>query len=381
MGAAIPIPNPMALGVDESTLPGGAGWEAANLLPIQKNRKTGQWAWGMPKSLADAIAAASAPGNAAMGNYRLMIDQMTGENYFDGMARDATGLAGLLTLGGGAIPKAPNTLGIFGGKMAATADKAALAQAEKMAAGGASRDDIWNATGWFKGADDKWRFEIPDDKSFYRSLPTPDRPPGDTVGRQLIHEALFSAYPEFRDIGLMQTGGRDRFGLKGTFSADFDNPAVMADAQINLHGMDKGSTVLHELQHAAQTVEGFATGGNQVGLVKGTPAWDIYLDVLDKVRTPLTREQFKAQIGEFPDYPYEQYIKEHKANLKANGAQLDRMAQETAVEQAYKRSAGEVEARNVQARQNLTPEQRRAKAPWLTQDVPDDRQIVRVRGN
>lgn len=43
----------------------------------------------------------------------------------------------------------------------------------------------------------------------------------------------------------------------------------------------------------------------------------------------------------------------------------------------YHRSAGEVEARNVQKRMDMSAAERRAKAPWLTQDVPDEQQIVR----
>lgn len=106
-----PIPiNPMALGADESTLPGGAGWENANLLPIQKNRKTGQWAWGMPNSLAAALSGVMAPGKAANGLYERMIDPTTGVNYYDGMLGDVSNLAGMLTLGSGAIPKPANAL-------------------------------------------------------------------------------------------------------------------------------------------------------------------------------------------------------------------------------------------------------------------------------
>lgn len=106
-----PIPiNPMALGADESTLPGGAGWENANLLPIQKNRKTGQWAWGMPNSLAAALSGIMAPGKAANGLYERMIDPTTGVNYYDGMLGDVSNLAGMLTLGSGAIPRPANAL-------------------------------------------------------------------------------------------------------------------------------------------------------------------------------------------------------------------------------------------------------------------------------
>jgi hypothetical protein len=43
----------------------------------------------------------------------------------------------------------------------------------------------------------------------------------------------------------------------------------------------------------------------------------------------------------------------------------------------YRRSAGEAEARAVQARRDLTPEQRRADPPWNYYDVPEADQIVR----
>lgn len=43
----------------------------------------------------------------------------------------------------------------------------------------------------------------------------------------------------------------------------------------------------------------------------------------------------------------------------------------------YNKIAGEVEARAVQARRDLTPEQRRERPPWLDYDVPESQQIVR----
>ena len=43
----------------------------------------------------------------------------------------------------------------------------------------------------------------------------------------------------------------------------------------------------------------------------------------------------------------------------------------------YKRLAGEAEARNVQTRKDMTMDQRRAKPPWKTLDVPEDELIFR----
>ena len=43
----------------------------------------------------------------------------------------------------------------------------------------------------------------------------------------------------------------------------------------------------------------------------------------------------------------------------------------------YARTSGEVEARNVEARRDMTPDERRAKPPWETEDVLPILQIVR----
>jgi hypothetical protein len=55
---------------------------------------------------------------------------------------------------------------------------------------------------------------------------------------------------------------------------------------------------------------------------------------------------------------------------------LDRAAQDYAVQEAYRRSAGETEARNVQARRNMEPSELQSKEPWATQSIPTKEQIV-----
>jgi hypothetical protein len=47
---------------------------------------------------------------------------------------------------------------------------------------------------------------------------------------------------------------------------------------------------------------------------------------------------------------------------------------------AYHRLAGEVEARNVQTRMGLLPDDRRMLPPWATEDVAPGQQIVRMEG-
>lgn len=272
---------------------------------------------------------------------------------------------------------------MFLGVGARTANKAALKTAEEMAAKGASREAIWNETGWFNGVDGKWRFEVPDNKALFRGLPTPSpqtheeflKQGGDTVGRQLIHDELFAAYPEVQGIGLNRIASESR-GIKGMYQAGENGS--MVGGQVDLIGnRDLNSTLLHELQHAVQNVEGFARGGNTFALKKGTPAWDIYQERLAQVKTPVPLETYATLAGfASPDEAaksYSYYVKKTQNPSR----EVIKAAQEYGLENAYRRTAGEVEARNVQKRMDMTSEQRRETPPWKTQDVPDELQIIR----
>ena len=54
---------------------------------------------------------------------------------------------------------------IFGGAGAKTAPLGQLDLAKELDANDFSREQIWESTGWFRGVDGEWRFEIPDDAS------------------------------------------------------------------------------------------------------------------------------------------------------------------------------------------------------------------------
>jgi hypothetical protein len=140
-------------------------------------------------------------------------------------------------------------------------------------------------------------------------------PQGASYGyEQLQHPALQSQYPEmFANINQNIKPG----DIAGSFARN----------KLTVTGPDpftRRSIGLHELQHAIQRQEGFGRGGS----VKG---------ISDKFG--LTNEDIAREI--------------------------------------YNRLAGEVEARNVQARMNFSPEQRMNIPPWLTMDVPLEQQILR----
>ncbi|MDD7324320.1 MAG: LPD23 domain-containing protein, partial [Campylobacter lanienae] len=73
----------------------------------------------------------------------------------------------------------------------------------------------------------------------------------------LDDEALFKAYPQLKDMEVEITSIFDT-GIKGGFNIN-RNKIILND---NLSKDELKSTLYHELQHAVQKVEGFATGGN-----------------------------------------------------------------------------------------------------------------------
>lgn len=197
-----------------------------------------------------------------------------------------------------------NALGIFGGRLAKTADHAALAKAEELAAKGADRKEIWDQTGWFQGADGKWRFEIDDSEAVKRWFGRSN------LGGTIKHDDLFDAYPDLAGVKTRKLGADE--GVRGLhdpgrgWSFDFSlysgKPPIefpRAESIAYKNNESALSTLLHETQHAVQKREGFSGG---------RPSW----------------------------------------------------------ETDYGSAPGEIEARMVQARQALTDDERRRLPPWET---------------
>lgn len=246
-------------------------------------------------------------------------------------------------------------LGVFGGRGAGTADTAALARAEDMAARGATREEIWSETGWFQGADNKWRFEIDDSASRFRGVPS--KVYGDAQAKlpdALEHPQLYAAYPEGKKIavGLGEPQGR------ATWNADqYPSGAVRLseiDAKTNPDSARR--LTLHEGQHFIQDVEGF------------TPGWSANSPLTPGARAAIETEANRL-LASIPFHP--------SVSAKARQAVALHAAEREVRKAQYHMSAGEVEARNVERRADMTPAERHANPPWKTEDVPTAQQIIR----
>lgn len=198
-------------------------------------------------------------------------------------------LGAALGAGATAFPFAePGAAGIFGGRLAKTADLGALAAAQDAHKAGIDPMRIWDATGWFRGADGQWRFEIPDANlqmrtpaSDFSAPPTKellDNPPL-TLAERMTHPELSAAYPWVGDIGYL--GFLDRYAPR-IWGATADTPSGLTIA-LNRSSPDLLGTMTHELQHAVQGYEGFSPGGStmhpivrQEAFRQGQEPFDIY---------------------------------------------------------------------------------------------------------
>jgi hypothetical protein len=312
----------------------------------------------------------------------------------------------------GVNPLAGGALGIFKGMGANLSDDELrmLQKAFELEQSGASREAIRQATnppggsgGWFRAPwDQKWRMEV-DDSQMRNVLPLdqwiakregkyvapnvgdawesirantiPEAPV--RLSRLYEHKSLARAYPygftttpekmSIMDMPLnLIEEGQNAAGTLGNDWIALNEALQPGPAK---------STGLHELQHMVQRKEGFASGGNpemfaaeqaanearvrslfraldirQIAKQKGLAIQDAIADYRAQMANPLTKAvEPEDHIASIYAKTYSQ--KELKEALRE-------ASRAPSPQDKYRRLAGEAEARLVQARRDLTPQQR-----------------------
>ena len=277
---------------------------------------------------------------------------------------------------------------LAGERGAAAADKAEertirmdnLSVAKDMEKNKKKAKTIKAATGWERGADGKWRYEMPD---------VVLRDPKEWVNKKTLtlsdivekpndlfkeYPELFDAYPELKDMKILK--GRAKSG------GVFYNNAITLNLGYIREAIKSGwdtyyktstrllkATLVHEVQHYIQEQEGFAQGGNSEMIVDKNA-----LDAIAKLRADkdAVAKEFYAMS------PEEQQRRKYEINNRYNDLtkQIERLEKSSRIGyDGYKRLSGEVEARNVSARLNMTPEERRKTLAESTEDVARKDQI------
>ena len=258
---------------------------------------------------------------------------------------------------------------LAGERGAAAADKAEertarmdnLSVARKMEEEKKDANAIKMATGWERGADGKWRYEMPDAKI----KDTMDVGGGHIVKRYeddmlwnggklsevIDAPELFKAYPQLKDVLIDTDAIMNDMPSNGEYNSKTNTITIHADELKYMNGI-----LNHEIQHAIQDIEGFAKGGSPI-LVRGEvkKRFDEVTKQIKQLRAEGKEDEAKALIEKNRGL-YNAYQKNDDYN-------------------SYKSLAGEVEARNVSARLNMTPEERRKSLAESTEDVARKDQI------
>lgn len=297
-----------------------------------------------------------------------------------------------------------HVLASFAGEHAETADKYQLANAQQRLAGGEDAEKVRKDTGWHQGVDGKWRFEIDDSEARLRNLgDLQDRASSNELGFAIApladvldHPTLFAAYPELKNAKVRYNSKKWKSGF---FSAGANgNPDVF---EISVE--DELPTLLHEIQHGIQNKEGFAKGGSP-DQFRGMQLSDAdYRKVSDEVFDKQVAVGYFKKAGENGTTAQQEMAAEAKlwgfdtanARVKELVSMFDsyKKANEWYLKDkewldnyrkvnfydanaTYRKLAGEVEARNVEARKDLTKAQRKTTPPSVTQDVKDNDVII-----
>lgn len=258
---------------------------------------------------------------------------------------------------------------LAGERGAAAADKAEertirmdnLSVAKDMEKNKKKAKAIKAATGWERGADGKWRYEIPDAKI----KDTMDVGGGHIVKRYeddmlwnggklfdvIDAPELFKAYPQLKGVRIDTDAIMNDMPSHGEYDSKTNTITIHADELKYMNDI-----LNHEIQHAIQDIEGFAKGGSP-RLVRGEvkKRFDEVTKQIKQLRAEGKEDEAKALIEKNRGL-YNAYTKNDDFN-------------------SYKSLAGEVEARNVQERMNMTPEERRKTLAESTEDVARKDQI------
>ena len=327
-----------------------------------------------------------------------------------------------------------------------------LAVAKEMEAKNKLPLTIKRATGWERGADGEWRYETMDpdyvswaprdlperqdeiinnlseknqDELFrYEDIPFEERTDKDKEEYKKLKDRLgltrfddmgydgkseaelsdvlkgkyaddlFKAYPQLKDVTVKYAPlGMYKYG-----SWDVRNNTIFLNTRLSDDSARK--SILHEIQHAIQDIEGFARGSNpemfHSATVKDTMIADFDKELVktfgnDDFRT--IRRALESHDEEYSDFRYiyseldsanPYLIDELKKDLKESYNERDFMLaynkhlqsgiRGSKMEQ-YHKTAGEVEARNVEVRANTSEEFRRNHLGELTEDVARKDQI------
>lgn len=293
---------------------------------------------------------------------------------------------------------------------ARTADSAALRRAEALEKRGTDNETIRQETGWYRGMDGQWRFEIDDSKIKLRYEATAENgretiPNYTTLGNLIDAPELFAAYPDMRNMDVVFQDLND--GAYGAYNRQFDS--IDLSRKLKSSQYDLLDTLTHEIQHAVQNREGFTRGTNPTywnrklengfdsrttsqkkrsaqlaekynQLKSADPQLMKAVEELEAMTPTVPRGEVDWDTLEqlTPDPPeWERYDAKREGILEKYGDRayeyMDTVSQARSIQgeggrtptQLYYATAGEIEARDTTSRRRMSAEERKNTPPKL----------------
>ena len=317
----------------------------------------------------------------------------------------------------------------YAGVTATTADKSKLTSAIERLNNGEEAQAVREETGWFISKDGHWRFEIEDGNAEFLPVTNLERR---TIEHQtfregklsdvFVHPELFKAYPGLADLEVVMYPFYNS-EAKGQYSSPseyFNLPAniTMWDIKGQELTPDQEDTLLHEVQHYIQEVEGFARGADPKYIKDSdkpiSKKWKLWFEKQDIIKEAAaihespeyTKELnesnrlFKAEYEERFDaldtLPNDEYkiesdklfaeFKEVSKQRFPNMAKFDELADKAGIfnepskvlsaHETYLLFHGEIEARDTAARRKMTAAERMSSTPFASQGIPVEDMIV-----
>lgn len=285
---------------------------------------------------------------------------------------------------------------ILAGVKAKGANMKKLEQAKYLEMKGMDRDNIWGRTGWGRGVDGDWRWEIPDwegSKSIMRyptevehRFTTPDIKMTDFYE----NPQLIDAYPGFKDTMLEKDVQRAGGGAyKGPYPEYGGVESIIYSPTTDMDELLR--TVLHESQHGIQLREDFSRGGSPSEFPKYRDASNDSIDeAISLIRNVgdgslLNRMSFDTH----PVEAVEGILKSYSFTRDGMGEYaipkdlrhrmilyVDKNKHPLSPIERYNRMAGEVEARAVENRAGRSATERQYRPFWKDFDRAEELQTI-----
>lgn len=214
--------------------------------------------------------------------------------------------------------------------------------------------EIYLKTGWEKGTDGKWKYDMHEGKADFIKQESGN------LSEVFDYPQLYEKYPDAKKIDIV-------------FKPDLDSEGMYFEKKNRIYinptsgPAEARLTILHEIQHWIQNKEGFSKGGS----IEGARAFiDQKIDAESNTENQSILTKFKDLIAPKKINPSE---------IKSTLSDLKKIATKTDFD-IYQSIAGEVEARNVENRLEMNSEERKNTPISETEDIAKDEQIVLFQG-